>query len=120
MSQLRPRLDEYLLERGLEADLQKAQGRILAGEVFVNEKRVDKAGTRVPKDAVVEIRPAHRYVSRGGEKLAPALSTFSISVDGKVCADVGSSTGGFTDTLLRAGAKRVYAIDTASGELDWK
>src|SRR5690606_14919530 len=60
------------------------------------------------------------YVSRGGEKLAPALSTFSISVDGKVCADVGSSTGGFTDTLLRAGAKRVYAIDTASGELDWK
>ena len=103
----------------------RAQAAIMAGEVRVNGERVDKAGTAVPRDATIEVAAPMPYVGRGGFKLAGALDAFGadavgVSVAGRVCADVGACTGGFTDVLLQRGAARVYAIDVGQGQLDWK
>jgi 23S rRNA (cytidine1920-2'-O)/16S rRNA (cytidine1409-2'-O)-methyltransferase len=115
----RHRLDLLLVARGLAPSREKAQGMILAGQVEVEGRRVDKAGTPVAEDAEVRVAgPEHPYVSRGGVKLAAALDAFSIDPSGLVCVDVGASTGGFTDCLLQRGARRVYAIDVGYGQLD--
>ena len=115
------RLDVLLTEQGLQESRQKAQATIMSGLVFVNGQRVDKPGTAVPNDARIEIRGnTLRYVSRGGLKLEKAMATFPISLDGAVCADIGASTGGFTDCMLQNGAAKVYAVDVGYGQLDWK
>ena len=115
------RLDILLTERGLLDSRQKAQATIMAGEVFVNGQRVDKPGTAVANDAEIEVRGnALRYVSRGGLKLEKAMQTFPLDLRGKICADIGASTGGFTDCMLQNGAKKVYAVDVGYGQLDWK
>jgi len=108
----RQRLDLLLVARGLAPTREKAQGLILAGLVEVDGRRADKAGTAFPDDAQVRVAgPEHPYVSRGGVKLAAALDAFAIDPAGLVCADVGASTGGFTDCLLQRGALRVCAVD---------
>ncbi len=118
---MKSRLDLLLVSRGLAPTREKAQAMILAGQVEVDGRRAEKAGTPVPEDAELTVLgPAHPYVSRGGIKLAAALDTFSIDPAGLVCLDVGASTGGFTDCLLRRGAARVYAIDVGKGQLDAK
>ena len=115
------RLDVLLTERGLLDSRQKAQATIMSGIVFVNGQRVDKVGTAVSNDALIEIRGTTLpYVSRGGLKLEKAMATFPITLEGKVCADIGASTGGFTDCMLQNGAARVYAVDVGYGQLDWK
>ena len=114
------RLDVLLVERGLAETRARARAAIMAGEVRVNGERVDKAGTPVPRDAQIEVAAPMPYVSRGGFKLAGALDAFGVAVAGRVCADVGACTGGFTDVLLQRGAARVYAIDVGQGQLDWK
>lgn len=115
------RLDVLLVERGLQESRQKAQATIMSGLVFVDGQRVDKAGTAVSPEASVEIR-GHtlRYVSRGGLKLEKAMTTFGLTLEGKTCADIGASTGGFTDCMLQNGAQKVYAVDVGYGQLDWK
>ena len=120
MAEKRQRLDLLLVERGLVPTRAKARARLMAGEVYVDGKIADKPGQPARADADVEIRPSTRpYVSRGGEKLAGALDAFGIDVSGKVALDVGSSTGGFCDCLLRRGAARIYAVDVGRGQLDW-
>ena len=115
------RLDVLLVEQGLLDSRQKAQAHIMAGLVFVNGQRVDKPGTAVANDAQIEVRGrALPYVSRGGLKLEKAMKTFPITLEGKICADVGASTGGFTDCMLKNGARKVFAIDVGYGQLDWK
>lgn len=115
------RLDVLLVERGLQESRQKAQAVIMAGSVFVAGQRVDKPGTSVPNDAEIEVRGGGlRYVSRGGLKLEKAMQTWPITLSGKTCADIGASTGGFTDCMLQNGAERVYAVDVGYGQLDWK
>ena len=115
------RLDALVLERGLADSIAKAQAMILAGEVAVDGARVDKAGTRFPEKARIEVSSrAAKYVSRGGFKLEGALEDFSIDPAGRVCLDIGSSTGGFTDCLLQRGAARVYAVDVNIDQLAWK
>ena len=115
------RLDILLTERGLQESRQKAQAAIMAGIVFVNGQRVDKPGTQVAPDADVEVRGhGMPYVSRGGLKLEKAMRTFHLTLQDKICADIGASTGGFTDCMLQNGAKRVYAVDVGYGQLDWK
>jgi 23S rRNA (cytidine1920-2'-O)/16S rRNA (cytidine1409-2'-O)-methyltransferase len=114
------RLDHLLVARELADSGSQAQALILAGAVVVDGRIVDKPGTRVTTDARVEMRERPPYVSRGGLKLAPALDAFRVSVVGAVCADVGASTGGFTDCLLQRGAARVYAIDVGYGQLAWR
>ncbi len=115
------RLDVLLVERGLSPSRERAQGSILAGEVWSGERRLEKVGEKHPQDIILEIRsriPA--YSSRGGLKLAHALDLFSLCVEGKVCIDIGASTGGFTDCLLSRGAMKVFAIDVGYGQLDQK
>ena len=115
------RLDVLLVEQGLLDSRQKAQAHIMAGLVFVNGQRVDKPGTAVANDAQIEVRGrALPYVSRGGLKLEKAMKTFPITLEGKICADIGASTGGFTDCMLQNGAARVYAVDVGYGQLAWK
>ena len=115
------RLDVLLTERGLLDSRQKAQATIMSGIVFVNGQRVDKVGTAVANDALIEIRGTTLpYVSRGGLKLEKAMQTFPLTLAGKICADIGASTGGFTDCMLQNGAKKVYAVDVGYGQLDWK
>ncbi len=115
------RLDQLLLERGLVRSRERAKALILAGEVWVAGKRIDKAGTKVDPEAPVELKSSDfPYVSRGGLKLEAALHTFKIVLIDKIAMDVGASTGGFTDCLLQHGAKKVYAIDVGYGLLDWK
>jgi len=114
------RLDVLLVERGLAPTRSKAQAQIMAREVKVNGETITKAGMRVPSDAEISMKSAPPFVSRGGEKLAGALRDFSYDVRGKICADVGASTGGFTDCLLQNGAARVYAIDVGYGQLAHK
>jgi 23S rRNA (cytidine1920-2'-O)/16S rRNA (cytidine1409-2'-O)-methyltransferase len=114
------RLDVLLHTRGLAESRAKAQRLIMAGEVTVAGQLVDKPGTMVPLEAELAVKTPPRFVSRGGEKLVAALDAFRISPEGWVCADVGASTGGFTDCLLQHGAARVYAIDVGNGILDWK
>lgn len=114
------RLDEILVRRGLSCDLQQARGIIGAGEVFVKGQRVDKAGSQFPEDIQPEIKGKCPYVSRGGFKLKGGLDAFSFDPSGLICIDIGASSGGFTDCLLQHGAKKVYAVDVAYGQLDWK
>lgn len=114
------RLDRLLVERGLAESRTQAQGLIMAGEVRVNEEVASKVGQRVALDARITILEKLPYVSRGGLKLAGALADFGYDPAGKTCADVGASTGGFTDVLLQRGAARVYAIDVGYGQLAWK
>ncbi|HLH38591.1 MAG TPA: TlyA family RNA methyltransferase [Bryobacteraceae bacterium] len=114
------RLDQLLLERGLAESREKARALILAGQVRVEDQRADKPGHAVPDDARVEVMERMPYVSRGGYKLAGALDHFGIDPAGRVCLDVGASTGGFTDVLLQRGAARVYAVDVGHGQLEWK
>jgi len=117
----RVRLDVLLVERGLCASRERARALILAGAVLVDETPADKPGTLLSPDAAVRLRVAdHPYVSRGGQKLQGALETFALSVRDHVCLDVGASTGGFTDCLLQAGARKVYALDVGYGQLAWK
>ena len=115
------RLDVLLVERGLQETRQKAQATIMSGLVFVKGQRVDKPGTAVPNNAEIEVRGnALKYVSRGGLKLEKAMATFPITLEGTICADIGASTGGFTDCMLQNGAAKVYAVDVGYGQLDWK
>ena len=116
------RLDQLLLDRDMVADLKEARARILAGEVIVNEQRLDKCGQRVDSTAQVRLRSrkGRTFVSRGGQKLDYALETQGVSVGDTVCLDLGASTGGFTDCLLKRGARSIYAVDVGYGLLDWR
>lgn len=114
------RLDVLLLDRGLAQSRSKAQALVMAGEVLIAGERALKPGMLIPSDVDIELVAPLPYVSRGGYKLAAALKTFDLSVLGKVCADVGACTGGFTDVLLQHDASRVYAIDVGYGQLDWR
>lgn len=117
----RKRLDLLLIERGLAESQHKAQSMILAGEVEVDGQKAEKAGASVAETCHIEIRSRlQKYASRGGLKLEGALEEFGIRVEGRVCLDTGSSTGGFTDCLLQHGASRVYAVDVNTGQLAWK
>lgn len=115
------RLDALLTAKGLFESRAKAQAAIMAGQILVNEQKIDKPGTQVPEDAAIRILGDKLpYVSRGGLKLEKALKIFPISVEGKIVADIGASTGGFTDCALQNGAAKVYAIDVGYGQLAWK
>ena len=117
----RIRLDQLVLDRGLAPSRERAKAVVLAGLVSVNGEVVSKAGTLVESDADVTLQaPDHPYVGRGGLKLAHALDTFGIAVQGREALDVGASTGGFTDVLLQRGAARVVALDVGHGQLDWR
>jgi 23S rRNA (cytidine1920-2'-O)/16S rRNA (cytidine1409-2'-O)-methyltransferase len=117
---MKQRLDRLLVESGRVKSREKAQALIMAGEVLVNGVKAAKAGQMAAVDAVIEILARAPYVSRGGFKLTAAIENFNVRVDGRVCMDVGSSTGGFTDCLLQHGALRVHAVDVGAGQLDWK
>ncbi len=115
------RLDVLLTARGLAESRSRAQAVIMAGEVYVNGQKADKAGMEVPLEAEIEVRGSVcPYVSRGGLKLEKALRDFGVDPTGYVCSDSGASTGGFTDCLLQQGAKKVFAIDVGYGQLAWK
>ncbi len=115
------RLDQWLLSHGLAATRREAQAVIMAGRVCVDGQVVDKPGRRVGPGVEVSVRrPTHPFAGRGGVKLAHALAAFGVDVRGRVAADLGASTGGFTDCLLRAGAARVYAVDVGRGQLAWR
>lgn len=118
---MKERLDVLLVKRNLAESREKAKAVIMAGNVFVDGQREDKAGSIFPPDVSIEVR-GHvlPYVSRGGLKLEKALANFDVDIKDCVCTDVGSSTGGFTDCMLQNGAKKVYAIDVGRGQLDWK
>ncbi len=112
------RLDVTLVSRGLAPTREKAARLIMAGHVEVNGRRADKAGVLVDESAPVAVAAQQKFVSRGGEKLAPVLDAFAVSPRGRICLDVGASTGGFTQCLLERGAARVYAVDAGHGQLD--
>ena len=115
------RADQLLVDLGLAESRARAQALILAGHVFLGDRKVEKAGQQVAPDAAIDVRGRdHPWVSRGGIKLAHALDTFAIDVTGQVAIDVGSSTGGFTDVLLTNGAAKVYAVDSGTNQLAWK
>lgn len=115
------RLDVMMTEQGLAESRQKAQAIIMAGQVYVNDQKVDKAGAPVAEDAKIEVRgKTLRYVSRGGLKLEKAMACWPITLTGAVCADIGASTGGFTDCMLQNGAEKVYAVDVGYNQLDWR
>ena len=115
------RLDVLLTVQGLAPSRERAKRLIMAGQVLVNEQRVDKAGATVPTDAVLRVVGEDLpYVSRGGLKLAKGIAAFGICLTGRTAADIGASTGGFTDCMLQNGAVKVYAIDVGYGQLDWK
>ena len=115
------RLDVLLVNRGLAASREKAKAIIMSGSVYVDGQKEDKAGQTFPEDANIEVRGSIlKYVSRGGLKLEKAMECFDVSLSGKICMDVGSSTGGFTDCMLQNGAVKVYAVDVGHGQLDWK
>lgn len=115
------RLDQLLLQRGLCETRSKAQARILAGDVLVEDRPVTKAGTPISEDAEIRLRgEALPYVSRGGLKLEGGLESFAVNPAGRICFDAGASTGGFTDCLLQRGATKVYAVDVGTNQLHWK
>lgn len=118
---LKLRLDKLIVERGLAASRERAQALILAGNVLVDDQKLDKAGAQVRSDAAIRLLGEDlKYVSRGGLKLERALEHWQVDVKGKLCVDIGASTGGFTDCLLQHGAARVIAVDTGYGQLDFK
>jgi 23S rRNA (cytidine1920-2'-O)/16S rRNA (cytidine1409-2'-O)-methyltransferase len=115
------RADQALVDRGLAESRARAQALILAGKVFAGERRVEKPGEALREGTPLEVRGQdHPWVSRGGVKLAHALAHFGLSPEGRVCLDIGASTGGFTDVLLHHGAARVYAVDVGHGQLAWR
>ncbi len=115
------RLDTAVFEAGYAESREKAKALIMAGQVYVNNQKSDKPGTAIKPDDVLEVRgAAPKYVSRGGLKLEKAVNNFGFSLEGKICADIGASTGGFTDCMLQNGAVKVYAIDVGYGQLAWK
>ncbi len=115
------RLDVLVTERGLTESRQKAQALIMAGQIFSGDRRMDKSGMLVEESLPLEVRgQTLRYVGRGGLKLEKAMEAFPIDLNGKITADIGASTGGFTDCMLQNGAKKVYAVDVGYGELAWK
>ena len=119
--QKKQRLDVLLVEKGLAPSREKAKAIIMAGIVYVDGNKEDKAGTTFPVNAVIEIKgKTLPYVSRGGLKLEKAMQCFPLTPKGKVCMDIGASTGGFTDCMLQNGAAKVYAVDVGYGQLDWK
>lgn len=118
---MKERLDILLVQRQLAASREKAKAIIMSGNVYVNGQKEDKAGSTFDEKSDIEVRGnTLKYVSRGGLKLEKAMSHFDITLEGKVCMDVGSSTGGFTDCMLQNGAVKVYAVDVGHGQLDWK
>lgn len=118
---MKERLDVLLVKRGLAVSREKAKAVIMAGSVYVDNQKEDKAGTMFPDTVQIEVRGnTLKYVSRGGLKLEKAMTHFGLSLEGCICMDVGSSTGGFTDCMLQNGAVKVYAIDVGHGQLDWK
>lgn len=118
---MKKRLDILMVERGLAASREKAKAYIMAGEVYVDGQKEDKAGSMFKDTAVIELRGnVLPYVSRGGLKLEKAMANFGISLEDKICMDVGASTGGFTDCMLQNHAKKVYSVDVGYGQLDWK
>src|SRR5262249_43631047 len=114
------RIDKLLVTRGLAQTRAKAQSLILAGQVYSGDQRLDKADHLVADDIPLLVKEPLPFVSRGGIKLASALEQFRINVEGKICLDIGASTGGFTDCLLQRGAARVVSLDVGHGQLDWK
>jgi 23S rRNA (cytidine1920-2'-O)/16S rRNA (cytidine1409-2'-O)-methyltransferase len=116
----RHRIDQMLVDRGLAESRAKAQALILAGAVLVNGQKVEKSGQTVRVDATIDLLGQTRFVSRAGTKLDAALHHFGIDATGRVCIDIGASTGGFTDCLLQSGAARVYAVDVGPTQLDWR
>ena len=115
------RLDVLLVNRGLAESREKAKTIIMSGIVYVDGQKEDKAGSNFSEEAVIEVRGnTLKYVSRGGLKLEKAMENFDVTIDGKICMDVGSSTGGFTDCMLQNGAVKVYAVDVGHGQLAWK
>ena len=119
--QKKQRLDVLLVEKGLAPSREKAKAIIMAGIVYVDGNKEDKAGTTFPVNAVIEIKgKTLPYVSRGGLKLEKAMACFPITLEGDICMDIGSSTGGFTDCMLQNGAKKVYSVDVGHGQLAWK
>src|SRR3954470_4839604 len=118
---MKQRVDQMLVQRGLVESRARAQALILAGKVFSGEKRIAKAGDLLAEAAPLEVRGQdHPWVSRGGLKLAHGLAHFGFSAAGRICLDIGASTGGFTDVLLSHGAARVHAVDVGHGQLAWK
>ena len=118
---MKERLDVLLVSRGLAPSREKAKTMIMEGNVFVNNNREDKAGSTFPDDCKIEINGnTLKYVSRGGLKLEKAMTHFGITLDGKVCMDIGASTGGFTDCMLQNGASKVYSVDVGYGQFAWK
>ena len=118
---MKKRLDMLMMERSLAPSREKAKAFIMAGDVYVDGQKEDKAGTMFPETVKIEVRGnTLPYVSRGGLKLEKAMKNFDVTLEGKVCMDVGASTGGFTDCMLQNGAVKVYSIDVGYGQLDWK
>lgn len=118
---MKERLDVLIVKRKLVESREKAKAVIMSGNVFVDGQREDKAGAAFKEEVSIEVKGrVQPYVSRGGLKLEKALNSFDVTVKGKVCTDVGSSTGGFTDCMLKKGAVKVFAIDVGRGQLDWK
>jgi 23S rRNA (cytidine1920-2'-O)/16S rRNA (cytidine1409-2'-O)-methyltransferase len=117
---MKPRLDRLLVERGLAPTREKAQALIMAGAVLVDDRKAAKSGQPVDAESRIEVIAAPPFVGRGGLKLEAAIVHFGIRVEGRICLDVGASTGGFTDCLLQRGAARVHAVDVGAGQLDWK
>lgn len=118
---MKKRLDILMTERALAPSREKAKAYIMSGSVYVDGQKEDKAGTMFPEEVSIEVRGnTLPYVSRGGLKLEKAMKNFGVSLGGKVCMDVGASTGGFTDCMLQNGAVKVYSIDVGYGQLDWK
>jgi 23S rRNA (cytidine1920-2'-O)/16S rRNA (cytidine1409-2'-O)-methyltransferase len=114
------RIDKLLVDKGLVESREKARALIMSGVVFVNNQKIDKPGTKIPTDANIYIKEKMPYVSRGGFKLEKGLKVFNLDVKDKICLDIGSSTGGFTDCLLQNGAKKVYAVDVGKNQLHEK
>ena len=118
---MKERLDVLLVKGGFAESREKAKAIIMSGNVFVNNNREDKAGQTFDEKAIIEVRGnTLKYVSRGGLKLEKAMANFDVSIDGKICMDVGASTGGFTDCMLQNGVVKVYSIDVGHGQLAWK
>ena len=118
---MKERLDVLLVNRGLATSREKAKAMIMEGNVFVDGQREDKAGTNFDTEAKIEIHGSTlKYVSRGGLKLEKAMNNFGVTLDGKICMDIGASTGGFTDCMLQNGAVKVYAVDVGYGQFAWK
>lgn len=120
MSSGKSRLDVTLVERGLFDSREKARRAIMAAQILVGGQPSTKPGTLVPQDAEIDVVAREKFVGRGGFKIEAALETFRIDAKDRICADIGASTGGFTDCLLQQGAAKVYALDVGHGQLDWK